>query len=179
MEDQVHDGLIQPGDDHVLVGEQPAVDVGEGGQVLVDVGVPVLRLGVQDAEEVDEGPAGVAGVVLQVPLEHAVTAENAGVLRVQAEHQPDAEGVEAFQGFGALWVLVLLQQGVVQHPHDLPGLEGDLHLLLYHRAPCIHQELETVVFLFQVGQDIVNMLSADGKPDGGWLDAACQQAFLI
>ena len=64
MEDQVHDVLVQPGDDHVLVGEQPAVDVGEGGQILVDVGVPVFWLGVQDAEEVDEGPSGVMDVVL-------------------------------------------------------------------------------------------------------------------
>ena len=64
VEDQVHNVLVQPGDHYVLVGEQPAVDVGEGGQVLVDVGVPVLRLGVQDAKEVDEGPSGVMDVVL-------------------------------------------------------------------------------------------------------------------
>ena len=64
VEDQVYNVLIQPGDHYVLVSEEPAVDVRESGQVLVDVGVPVFRLGVQHVEEVDEGPAGVMDVVL-------------------------------------------------------------------------------------------------------------------
>ena len=33
--------------------------------------------------------------------------------------------------------------------------------------------------MFQVIDNVIDVLGTDGKPDGGWLDAACQQSFLI
>ena len=33
--------------------------------------------------------------------------------------------------------------------------------------------------MFQVVNNVIDVLSTDGKADGGWLDAACQQAFLV
>lgn len=52
----------------------------------------------------------------------------------------------------ALRVLVLLVEGVVQPPHQLAGLDGDFHFLLEVLAASVHQEAETVVFLFQVAE---------------------------
>ena len=85
-------------------------------------------------------------------MEHTLAAKNTGVLGVQAEHQPDAQGVQAFQRVLGLRVFVLLQQGVVEDAHDLARLQGDLHFFFDVGAPGVHQELQAVVFFFQVAQ---------------------------
>ena len=107
VEDQAYDLLVQPGDQCALVGKQTAVDIGEGRQVVIHVGIPIFRLRVQYLEEVDQSPAGVSNVALQIVMEHPAPAENPGVLGVQAEYQTDAEGVKAFQSLRALRVFVL------------------------------------------------------------------------
>ena len=85
-------------------------------------------------------------------MEHAFATENTRILGIQAEHQPDAQLVQAFQRFRVLWVLVLLQKRVIEHPHQLARLEGDLHFLFYVLAARVHQELQTVGLLGQVLQ---------------------------
>ena len=78
--------------------------------------------------------------------------ENPGVLRVQAEHQPDAQRVEAFQRLGAVRVLVLFQQRVIEDPDNLPGFQGDFHFPLDIHVPGMGQEMQAVELLFQVGE---------------------------
>ena len=91
-------------------------------------------------------------MVLQIAVEHPPPAKNPGVLGVQAEHQTDAQRVEAFQRLRALRVLVLLEQGVIEDPHNLARLQGDLHLLLDAGVAGIHQELQAGILALQVGQ---------------------------
>ena len=136
----------------MLIGKQPAVDIGKGSQIIVHIGVPVLRPGIQHLEQIHQGTAGVALVALHIVVKFAVTPENLRVLGVQAEHQPDAQGVQALQRLRGFRVLVLLQKRIVQGTHDLTGLQGDLHLLFDIFVPGVHQEIQAVIFLLQVGQ---------------------------
>ena len=80
----------------MLIGKQPPVDIGERCQIVVYIGVPVLRLGIQHLEQVDEGAAGVALMPEHIVVEFAVSAENLRILSIQAEYQPHAQGVQAF-----------------------------------------------------------------------------------
>ena len=141
----------------VLIGEQAAVDIGEGGQggvVVKEVFVPVLGLLVQGAEQLHQGLSdAVGGDVPQIVVEHIpAVVENARILGVQAEHQPDAQGVQAFQRLWVGWVLVLLQEGIVQHAHQLAGLERDLFFMLDGIAAGVHQEIQLGAVCGQVGQ---------------------------
>ncbi len=79
-------------------------------------------------------------------------AENARVLRVQAEHQTHTELVQVLERFRVFRVLILLQQPIVQQTDDLAGLDGDLHLPLQMHISLVHKERQTVIFLFQIGQ---------------------------
>ena len=74
------------------------------------------------------------------------------VLGIQAEHQPDAQLVQAFQGFRVGRVFVLLQKRIVQQAHDLPGLHGDFHLPPGVDVFLADQEGQAVILLFQIGQ---------------------------
>ena len=85
-------------------------------------------------------------------MEHTLAAEDTGVLGVQAEHQPDAQSVQAFQRVLGLRGFVLLQQGIVEDAHDLARLQGDFHLFLDIGVPGVYQELQAVVFFFQIAQ---------------------------
>ena len=46
----------------------------------------------------------------------------------------------------------MLQQGIIEDAHDLARLQGDLHLFFDVGVPGVHQELQAVVFFFQVAQ---------------------------
>ena len=83
-------------------------------------------------------------------MELAVPAEDAGILGIEAEHQPDAEHIQAFQAVWIGGVLVLRQNFVVECAHQLAGLEGNFHFLFDIAVAGVHQELQAVVFLFQV-----------------------------
>lgn len=106
-QDEVDHFVSQPGDLDVLIGEQTAVDVGEGGKVFVQIRVPLLRRLVQDLEERDERSAVLCAVLFQVIVELVSTAENTGVFGVQTEHQTDTQRVQAFQGVRGGRVFVL------------------------------------------------------------------------
>jgi len=68
------------------------------------------------------------------------------------KHQPDAELVQAFQRFREAGVLVLLQERVIEHPNQFPGLEGNFHFPFDIFTPGVHQKIKAVVLLLQVGQ---------------------------
>ena len=140
----------------VLVTEQASVDIGECRQrrvVILQIFVPKLRLLVQYLEQLHQRPADASDRnILEVIMEHALAAEDASVLGVEAEHQPDAQLVQAFQSLRVVRVLVLLQQRVVEHPDQLAGLEGDFHFLFDMLLAGVHQEIQPGVFLLQVGQ---------------------------
>ena len=85
-------------------------------------------------------------------MEHTLAAEDTRVLSVEAEHQPDAELVQAFQRFGGAGVFVLFQEGIVEYPHQLASLEGDFHFFFDMLLAGVHQEIQPGVFLLQVGQ---------------------------
>ena len=57
-------------------------------------------------------------------------------------------------------------------------LAGALFLYVGESAAPVFS-LFTASAMFQIIDDVVNMLGTDGKTDGGRLDTACQQAFLI
>ena len=99
----------------------------------------------------------------EVVVEHTLAAEDTGVLGVQAEHQPDAQSVQAFQRVLGLRGFVLLQQGIVEDAHDLARLQGDFHLFLDIGVPGVYQELQAVVFFFQIAQldDLRGLYLAD------------------
>ena len=109
---------------------------------------------VQGAEQFYQGLAdAVGGDVPQIVVEHIpAVVENARILGVQAEHQPDAQGVQAFQRLWVGGVFVLLQEGIVQHAHQLAGLERDLFFMLDGIAAGVHQEIQLGAVCGQVGQ---------------------------
>ena len=41
-----------------------------------------------------------------------------GILRVKAEYQPDAKNIQAFEGFFAFWVMVLLQKCIIDFANE-------------------------------------------------------------
>ena len=77
---------------YIFITEQAAVDIGERGQlrvIVLQIGVAVLQLGVQHAEQFYQRLAHTARVERgQIVVEHTVPTENPCVLGVQAEHQP-------------------------------------------------------------------------------------------
>ena len=107
-QDQVDHCLAQAGDLDVFIGEQTAVDIGEGGKVFIQIRVPLFWLLVQDLEERDECSAVLGAVLLQIIVELVSTAENTGVFGIQAEHQTDTQGVQAFQRVRGRGVFILL-----------------------------------------------------------------------
>ena len=128
-----------------LVCEQAAVHIGEGGQLVLHVGVAVGFFGVQHPEQLDQLGPDVGDVpvrhFLEVVVEFPVPAENTGVLGIETEHQPDAEHIQTFQAVGVGRVLVLGQNFVVERAHQLAGLEGNFHFLLDIAVAGVHQEL--------------------------------------
>ena len=85
-------------------------------------------------------------------MEHVLRPEDTGILRIQAEHQPDAELVQTLLAVRILRVDVLRQELVIQDAHDLARLDADLHLLLDVGVRVIHEEGQTMELLLKAGQ---------------------------
>ncbi len=86
-------------------------------------------------------------------MEHTFATENSRVLSVQAEHQPDAQLVQTFQCLRVIRVFVLLQQRIIENPYQLTSLEGDFHFLFDMLLASVHQEVQAVKLLFQIGKE--------------------------
>lgn len=89
---------------------------------------------------------------MQIIMEHPMLAKNACILSIKAEHQANAEHIQAFQRGRIGWILVLLEQRIVQFTHQLASLQRNLHFFLDTLISRVHQELQAVVFLFQFCQ---------------------------
>ena len=151
-EDQRDNFLIEPRDNDVLIGKQATVDIGEGRQIIIHIGVAFLRLLVEHPEQVDQSAAGLALMGREIIMEHQVTAKNPSVLGIQAEHQTDAQGVQAFQRFRVVRVLILFQKRIVQHADKLASLQGDVHFLFDMVAGGVDDKLQPMIFFFQIRQ---------------------------
>ena len=141
---------------YIFITEQAAVDIGERGQlrvIVLQIGVTVLQLGVQYAEQLHQRLAHTARVERgQIVVEHTVPPKNPCVLGVQAEHQPHTQLVQTFQRLLGLRVGILLVKRVIQEPYNFTGGNGNLHLALEVFAAGVHQKLQTIVFFFKVCQ---------------------------
>ncbi len=113
-----HEGVkIGEGD---ALGEEGAVDVGEGGEVFIEVGLALVFGGVEDIEEAGEFGAGIraieGGAVFEEELE-VLLVEDAGVIGEEAEEQADEKDAEIVPGEAAG------VEGIVEAGHDLGGLD--------------------------------------------------------
>ena len=131
--------------------EKPAIGVGEGCEVILQV-FAALRLGrVQHLEEVAQGTAQVLGFVAAKVVMELVVGKDARILGIETEHQSDTQDVEPAQGPRRV-VVVLPEQSLVNLPHYLAGLHRHLHLLAQVLALHIDKEPEPIVFLAEVLQ---------------------------
>ena len=131
--------------------KQPPVGVGEAGEVVLQVGIPLLQGGVQGVKEADEGVARVSlGIMGKEVVKHVMLAEYPSVLGIEAEDQPHAKHVEGAHGLRLGGVDVLLVESVVDLADDLASVEGHLLLLLQVLIALLHEELQAVVFPAQV-----------------------------
>ena len=86
----------------------------------------------------------------EIVVEHAIVAENARVLGIQAEYQPHAEHIQAFQRALVGGILILRQEGIVELAHQLARLHGDFHFALNLLVAGVHQKIQAAIFLFQI-----------------------------
>ncbi len=82
-------------------------------------------------------------------MEHALLPEDTGVLSVKAENKTDAEDIQTLQGALILRILILLQQGVVEKAHDIPGLDGNFHLVGQGFDFFLHEKVQEGVLRHQ------------------------------
>ena len=68
-------------------------------------------------------------IVNQIIVEHIAPAKNTGILSIQAEHETDAERVEALQRVLICRILVLLDKRIIELSDYVTGLDGNLHLM--------------------------------------------------
>ena len=84
---------------NIFIGEQAAVDVRERCQIRVvifQIGVSVLRLGIQHAEQVNQSFAQLPRVKrCKVVMEHTVMPKNPGIFGIQTKYQTNAQLVQA------------------------------------------------------------------------------------
>ena len=148
--------LGKRGNLNIFIREQTAVHIRkrcQGGVVIRQVRVTVLWLCVQNTEQLYQGFTNAAcRNVLQIIMEHSVLAKDACILSIKAEHQANAEHIQAFQRGRIRGILVLFEQGIVQFTHQLARLQRNLHFFLDTLVSRVHQELQAVVFLFQFRQ---------------------------
>ncbi len=144
----------EAGDFYISIMEEAAIDVGEGHEVVSEVGVAAAGGGVEDVEEFDEGVAGVfPAPAFEVGGEAAGGAEEAGVFGVEAEDDADAEDIEGALGGGVLRVFVLGEEGVVEAAHEFAGFDGDLDLFSFAGLGClVYEEVKLVVVGGEVGE---------------------------
>ena len=164
-------------DDDGGVGEQTAVHVREGREVLVHVLVPLVQGRVDRLEQVHQLAAELGRVTLAVPTERLVRLQEVGVLGVKQEDDSGDEHVErALLLLRALVLLldvvVLLGEGIVE-PGDVgPGLDGEL-LLLVQAARLVGgqegEKVQAVLELFEgellhgvLGPLVVEVVEAEG-----------------
>ena len=148
---QLLDLVRKLGDFYVLVGKQAAVDVGEGSQLVVQVGVALGGRFVQHLKKVNQRAAQIlGGIRLQIIVKHVLAPKDPRVLGIKAEHQPHAQHIQALQAARVGGILVLRQQRVVQPAHDGAGRYGNLHLLLDVLVFAVHQKLQAVIIPFQI-----------------------------
>ena len=139
------------------LGEEGAVDIGEGGEVFIEVGLALVFGGVEDVEESGEFGAGIGaiegGAVFEEELE-VLLIEDAGVIGEEAEEQADEQHAEVVTGEAAG------VEGIVQAGHDFRGLDVGgvfwVELLLLVAG----DEGEAADVLVQIGE---------GEDDGGRL----------
>ena len=142
-EEQIFHLVVQERDFDVFIGEKAAVDIGKRGEVGREIGVAVLRLRVQNFEQVQHGPAEVFGGELgEIVVKLVFEREDARILGIQAENKADAEFVQAFEcGFGG-FVDVALQNLIIEVSDKLTCLYGKLHFALDVIVCDIDQEVE-------------------------------------
>ena len=87
-------------------------------------------------------------------------AKDAGVLGIQAKHQPHAKCVQTTQRFGAVRFLILFEQSIIQSADDFTGLQRDFHLFFGIIIAGIHKKLEPIILFFQIGQTNLFRLAA-------------------
>ena len=88
----------------------------------------------------------------QVIMEHFLLSEDASILGIQAEDQPHAEHVQAFQRLLVFRIPVLLQESVIKEAHDLTGGDGDFHFPFQVLIAHMCQEGKPVIFLRKIFQ---------------------------
>ena len=79
-------------------------------------------------------------------------AKDSRILSVKAKNKTYTKLVQGLLRLRILRVLVLCQNLVVQHTHNLTGLDTDVELFLQVDIGIIDQEAEARVFLFKVCQ---------------------------
>ena len=85
-------------------------------------------------------------------LRDVLLTEDACILGVEAEDDPDAELVQALQRLRRVGIFVLLQKSVVKNTHKLTCLQGNLHFPFDLLVARVNQELQPDIFFFQVGK---------------------------
>ena len=140
----------------ILVGEQPAVHIGKCRKpriVVCQIRTALLRPRVQYPKELRERSAHLMRLELrQIVMEHGMMAEDARVLRIEAEDQPHAQHIQAPQCAGALGIGILPGKCVIEDADDLARGDGYLHLPLQMLIAALHEELEAIVFAWQILQ---------------------------
>ena len=85
-------------------------------------------------------------------MKHVLVSKNARIFGIKAEHQTHTKLVKGFLRFQIIRVFVLGKNLVIQHTNNLTRLDADFQLPLDMGIGIIHQESQTVIFLFQIGQ---------------------------
>ncbi len=157
VEQRLARGGVEVGDGQRLF-EQPAVDVGEGGQLLVEVRRAPLGRGVEHLEQLREQRAGVAPVGRGALFDEgakALRGEDGGVVGKQAEQQAHEQHFERVPGaFGRAAKLPVAAglERVVQAAHALGGLDVDGVLRADFLRLVAGDEAEPAHVLVQIGQ---------------------------
>ena len=151
--------FVELGDLDIFPGEEAAVDVGEVQQDLVQIGIAFFVRSVEDLEKVDQGAAEILrGKGSEIIMELVLDGEDPGVLGIEAEDEPDAEDVQAFQREFSLLVDIMLEDPVVKLADDVAGLQGKFHFPFDVVLCCIGQEGQTVVIAGEVlEQDLLGL----------------------
>jgi len=143
--------------------EEPAVDVGEGPQILIEGGLALVDGGIEHLEEFAEAGSEIAavdvGAVAEIVLEGAAF-EDAGVIGEHAEDQADEEDFKIVAG------VAIGFEAVVEQGHALGGLAVDGVFLGEVDAFFVDQEAEGADVIGEIGEG-----EFDGLAGGEVVDA--------
>ena len=130
--------------------KEVAVDMGEARQVLVERGVPVFHRRVEHLEELRQRVPQVGPVLpraaLQQVEEQVAGLEDAGVVREEAEQQPDQEALQRFAGVPGV------PEAVVEAAHEFRGFDVDRILVAESPPLDAEDEPELLDVLREVGE---------------------------